>query len=358
MKRIDSHVHISLNHEPSTAEDGALLCELLEDVDRINVLNIVLEKAENLPRNGISLLLKLRHPGRVYSFGGIVMSPGRGEAVEYAAQVEQLRRVGFDGVKLFGKPSVRASRPVAFDDPVYDGLYQALSESGTPLNFHIGDPPEFWDQASIPAFARERGWYYGGGGYSSPEGLLAELTHVLERFPDLRLLAPHMLFLSQDLERLGGLLDRFPNMLTDVTPGRELYFQLSKKPEAAREFFLRYRRRILFGTDNAVCVSRPDCLRSCRETLSAIERFLETEDRFQAWGGDLAGLALPEDVLEDLYWGNFIRWAGAEPAAPDPAQAAAYCSELGSFAARLGCGTAQRELDGVAAALAEFSAAR
>ena len=37
MKRIDSHVHISLNHEPSTAEDGALLCELLEDVDRIKI---------------------------------------------------------------------------------------------------------------------------------------------------------------------------------------------------------------------------------------------------------------------------------------------------------------------------------
>lgn len=357
MKRIDSHVHISLNHEPSTVADGALLCALLEDVERINVLNIVLEKPENLARNGISLLLKLCRPGRVYSFGGIVMPPDKGEAEGYAAQVARLRQVGFDGVKLFGKPSVRASRPFAFDDPVYDGLYRALSDSGTPLNFHIGDPPEFWDRERIPAFALERGWYYGGGGSPSPEELLTEITHVLERFPDLKLLVPHMMFLSQDLGRLGGLLDRFPNLLTDITPGRELYFQLSADPKAAREFFLRYRRRILFGTDNAVSVERPDSVEQCRETLGAVERFLETGDCFQAWGGELAGLSLPREVLEDIYWENFVRWAGAEPAAPDPVRAAEYCGELGRAAACLGCEPARRELDRVAKALAEFSAA-
>lgn len=350
MERIDSHAHISLNAEPSTLADGELLCALLDTVERMNVVNIVLEKPENLQRNGISLLLKLRHPGRIYSFGGIVMDQGRGEAGDYARQVEELLDAGFDGVKLFGKPSVRASRPFPFDDPVYDGLYGALERRGTPLNFHIGDPPEFWDREKIPAFARENGWYYGEGSYPRFEELLGEITGVLERFPGLRLLVPHMMFLSQDLPRLGSLLDRFPNLLTDITPGRELYFQLSRDPEA-RAFFLRYRRRILFGTDDAARVARPGCLAQCRETVAAIRRFLETGDQFSAWGGTLGGLELPEEVLEDIYHGNFTRWAGREPKTPDRARAADYCRGALVRAERAGCELARRELIEVIAQL-------
>lgn len=357
MRRLDSHVHISLNAEISTLADGELLCGLLEDVEQINVLNILLEKPENLPRNGISLLLKLRYPGRIYSFGGIVMPRGRGKAGDYSSQVKRLQTAGFDGVKLFGKPSVRASRPFAFDDPIYDELYGALSESGMPLNFHIGDPPEFWDWEQIPDFAREKGWYYGEGGYPAMEELLEEVTRILEHFPRLKLLVPHMMFLSQDLERLGGLLDRFPNLLTDITPGRELYFQLSRNREAARDFFLRYRKRILFGTDNAVYTRRLNSLEECRQTLAAVERFLETEDHFQAWGGMLMGLGLPEEALEDIYRNNFIRWAGSQPATPDPAAAVEYCRWLRSLAAEQKCVMAERELAGIGMKLAEFCAA-
>ena len=357
MRRLDSHVHISLNAEPSTLADGELLCGLLENVEQINILNILLEKPENLPRNGISLLLKLRNPGRIYSFGGVVMPAGRGEAEEYANQVEALRRAGFDGVKLFGKPSVRASRPIPFDDPVYDGLYGALSQGGTALNFHIGDPPEFWDREQIPGFAWEKGWFYGEGDYPSMGTLLGEITHVLERFPHLKLLVPHMMFLSQELERLGGLLDRFPNLLTDITPGRELYFQLSKNRAAAREFFLRYRKRILFGTDNAVCIHRKDSLEQCRETVKTVERFLETGNRFQAWDGQLEGLALPEEVLEDIYRNNFIRWVGPEPVKPEPSAVVEYCEWLRRRAVRQGCTMAERELTKVIEQLAEFSRA-
>lgn len=348
MEIIDSHAHISLNAEPSTLADGELLCALLDTVGRINIVNIVLEKPENLQRNGISLLLKLRYPGRIYSFGGIVMAPGRGDAGEYARQVGELMDAGFDGVKLFGKPSVRKSRPYPFDDPVYDGLYAELSRRGAPVNFHIGDPPEFWDRGNIPAWAWEKGWYYGAGDYPSMEELLEEIVRVLARFPGLKLLVPHMMFLSQDLARLGALLERFPNLLTDITPGRELYFQLSRDP-GARAFFLRYRRRILFGTDNAARVSRTECLTECRENVAAIRRFLETGEEFSAWGGTLRGLALPEEVLQDLYGGNFIRWVGRSPKVPDGVRAKEYCCAALRRAERAGCSLAQRELAGVIA---------
>ncbi len=355
MRRLDSHVHISLNAESSTLADGELLCRLLDEVEQLNILNIVLEKPENLPRNAISLLLKLRFPGRVYSFGGIVMPRGRGREEDYVRQVELLGRAGFDGVKLFGKPSVRASRPIPFDDPVYDGMYGTLQNSGTPVNFHIGDPPEFWDRDRVPAFAWKNGWYYGEGEYPSMETLLGEIVHVLEKFPRLKLLVPHMMFLSQDLERLRGLLERFPTLLTDITPGRELYFQLSENREKARAFFLRYHGRILFGTDNAVCVQRKDSLEQCRETLSAVERFLETEDRFQAWGGELAGLGLPGEVLGDLYGDNFRRWVGEEPARPQGGSAMEYCGWLRELAARQGCAPAERELTLVMEKMAELA---
>ena len=71
----------------------------------------------------------------------------------------------------------------------------------------------------------------------------------MKRHPRLRILFPHFFFLSKDLGRLAAMLDQYPNVHTDVTPGIELYFNLSDQEKEAKAFFAKYQNRICFGTD-------------------------------------------------------------------------------------------------------------
>jgi len=80
-------------------------------------------------------------------------------------------------------------------------------------------------------------------------------------------------------------------------------------PYAAREWFIKYADRIVFGTD---ITPLPDMYR-------VHYRFLETADEYFPYtteprGGqgrfNIYGVFLPDDVLEKVYNGNFHRLVG------------------------------------------------
>ena len=52
---------------------------------------------------------------------------------------------------------------------------------------------------------------------------------ILERHPKIKFIFAHMYFMSAQLPRLSALLDAYPNMMVDITPGLEIYINLSKK---------------------------------------------------------------------------------------------------------------------------------
>ncbi len=63
-------------------------------------------------------------------------------------------------------------------------------------------------------------------------------------------IAAHMGGYSEDLEFLGGLLDRHPNLSIDTSATKWVVREVSKHPvEKARAFFVKYRTRIVFGSD-------------------------------------------------------------------------------------------------------------
>jgi hypothetical protein len=74
-----------------------------------------------------------------------------------------------------------------------------------------------------------------------------------------------------------------------------------------------------------------------------IYRWLESEDTFrvpdtvdfllgQPEDGVIRGLALPDDVLERIYRGNFTKLAGETPKVLDVGQAISACTQLASIA--------------------------
>jgi predicted TIM-barrel fold metal-dependent hydrolase len=312
-----------------------------------------------------ALYLKSLHPERVYVFGGLdisslFMAPDSCGAM-FAEYVGRLLEMGCDGVKMIeGKPDMRKMLPIPpFDSPAYEPYWKKLEENGVPLIFHVNDPEEFWDAAHVPDWARQQGWFYGDGTFINNEAQYAEVLHVLERHPNQKVIFAHFFFLSAQLPRLADLLDRFPNMCIDLTPGIEMYHNFSRAPQAAREFFMRYQDRILFGTDIGAkaLLSTPEMGIEPEESklrIQVVRRFLETEGEFRLevesgflfgrFSAPFVGIGLPQDVLMKIYSQNFERLAGSRPRPLHPASIVAECERLAALIPVMGA--AQPDIPG------------
>lgn len=304
----DCHTHIM--HGQGGIET-AMVIKKLFNFEWMNVLSIpVWDFAQNLKM----MVFKKQNPEKSYIFGGLIHSK---EVVEtgydYRTQAKNLMALGFDGMKMLeGKPEIRKELQKPLDDPSFDEYYQFLEEEQVPLLIHVADPEEFWDREKVPEWAYNNGWFWGDGTYTSKEDLYQEVDGFLTKFPKLHAIFAHFFFLSADLERTAAFLDKWENVSIDLTPGTEMFVNLSKNPEKAREFFLKYQDRILFGTDNFDPGNEEE-LDNMIKTVRIMRQFLETDDIFQVWDLKFTGIKLDKEVLEKIYYKNFFHYVKTEP---------------------------------------------
>lgn len=258
--------------------------------------------------NALSLYAKLLYPQKVYALAGIRRYAGREENQDMLSRARKLIEAGFDGFKMICKPNARRVLQLEICDEIFHEFYEAAQEEQWPILFHVGDPPAFWNQEKVPRWALENGWYYGGEeGLPSYEDLYRETETVLERFPKLRITFAHFFFCSHRLDYAGRLLDTYPNVCFDITPGSEMYLDFADRPEEAGAFFAKYRDRILFGTDNVAVPGEKAAvnLEESRAKLAWMIRFLETKEEQVIEGMTVRGLGLSGDVSEYIYEKNF-----------------------------------------------------
>ena len=107
----------------------------------------------------------------------------------------------------------------------------------------------------------------------------------------------------ENLAEVGAWLEKYPNLHVEIAAR---IAELGRQPFTAREFFLKYADRILFGTDGPRPVSR----------LTPHWRLLETRDEYFSYAENqyppqglwhIYGLNLPEDVLRKVYAENAVR---------------------------------------------------
>ena len=126
----------------------------------------------------------------------------------------------------------------------------------------------------------------------------------------------HFFFMGYELNRAAALLDRYPGVHLDLTPGIEMYFGFSADRKLSREFFTSYADRIHVGSYGSFS-------RSPVSVISMIKRFLETDEAFDPPHEDpymwpdrrapLRGLKLPREALERVYFRGFERLLGEKP---------------------------------------------
>lgn len=139
------------------------------------------------------------------------------------------------------------------------------------------------------------------------DGLYTEVENMLERFPKLRVIFAHFFFMSGDLNRAADFMDRFPEIYFDLTPGSDMYSDFTEQPEQAREFFIKYQDRIIFGTDNVAVNGdqKENVLERWADKVQKMRKFFETTEEFTYWDMKLRGLGLSKEVCRKIYACNF-----------------------------------------------------
>ena len=324
---VDAHVHYTLDLEP------AAFVRLLDRTGTERANLAVIAHGERVSCTPEALALKALYPGRVWCFGQLdpclYYRGGEDMGAKQAAYAAALLAAGCDGVKLLeGKPQLRRALPIPdFDAPCWEAFWAWAEENAVPVLWHVNDPEAFWDASKVPPWAAAQGWLYDES-YINNEEQYRQVLTVLDRHPGLKLCFAHFFFLSAQLERLAAILEKYPQVRVDLTPGIEMYENFSLDPDGTRAFFARFHDRILYGTDigsrfvyNAggkpfnekENLRRPEIVRAFLtntrpETVPADGNFVIGRPDFE-----MMGLGLRGERLAEILGGNFLRFAEGEP---------------------------------------------
>jgi predicted TIM-barrel fold metal-dependent hydrolase len=234
---------------------------------------------------------------------------GPGWAEKAVAQLEADIAAGAVGVGEVGKGlglSIKKAdgTRLRIDDPALDPIWQACARLGIPVFIHTADPQEFWQPIDyenerwleLALFPRRR---YPPEQFPSFDQLMTERNNLLRKHPRTTFVIAHMGWHANDLGRLARLMTDLPNVYTEV--GAVLY-DIGRQPRAARDFFIRFQDRILFGKDSF----QP-------EEYPYYWRVFETRDDYFDYYRDyhafwkLYGIDLPDEVLKKVYYQNALR---------------------------------------------------
>jgi len=263
-----------------------------------------------------------RYRGRFVMFASLdLRNVGPGSGSRIAAQLEADVRAGAAGVGEIGKGFGLSLRKtdgtrLTLDDPELDPVWETAARLGIPVLIHVGDPAEFFQPLDyqnerwleLALFSNRR--YQDRSRFPSFEELMGERDRLLARHPRTIWVLAHLGWHANDLARLGRMLDSMPNLHAEV--GAILY-DLGRQPRAAREFFLKYQDRLLFGKD----AFQPDEYPYYWRVFETFDEYFDYYRDYHAFW-KLYGLGLPDSVLKKVYYQNALKLVPGIPGSAFP----------------------------------------
>jgi predicted TIM-barrel fold metal-dependent hydrolase len=225
-------------------------------------------------------------------------------------RLETLVKRGAVGIKFWKDLglSVRdaSGELMGVDDERLAPLFDGAAELGIPVMFHTADPDAFFlpidaQNERYEELAAHPDWGFSGAQYSKSQ-LLDQRDRVIARHPKTTFVAAHVAESGENLALAFKLLETYPNVSIDISARAS---ELGRQPYKARELFLKFPDRILFGSD----------LLPEEQMYRLYFRFLETADEYFEYPShasrqgrwNIYGLHLPDDVLRKVYRENALR---------------------------------------------------
>ena len=186
-------------------------------------------------------------------------------------------------------------------------MIRALTLSGTsagglgiPVSIHVADPEAFFhpidaNNERYEELHEHPDWSFYGPQFPSMQQLMEERDHMFAKHPNTTFVALHFGSWPENLDFVEQTLQHYPNVMIEFG-ARE--GELGRQPRRAKELFLKYPDRIMFGTDEGASESM----------YQNYFRWLETDDEYfpySQYPGQgrwmISGMGLPDDVLEKVY---------------------------------------------------------
>ncbi len=227
---------------------------------------------------------------------------------EAVAKLEADVKNGANGLKIYKSLgfSVKdnSGKRVTVDDPRLDAIWSKCGELGIPVLIHTADPKPFWD----PLDENNERWLelktHAGRKRSDTdpapfETLIEEQHRIFKKHSKTTFIAAHFGWYANNLAHLDTLLTALPNVVVEFGA---VIAELGRQPRMAKQFFIKYQDRILFGKDSWV-----------PEEYNTYFRVLETEDEYFPYHKKyhafwkMYGMGLPDNILKKVYYKNAIR---------------------------------------------------
>lgn len=235
--------------------------------------------------------------------------PGYGPAA-----VKELERCYAKGAKGVGEVSdkgmgINYSQGLKYpgmhlDDARLKPLFDKCAELKMPINIHLADPIWMYEKmdASNDGLMNAQTWKIdlSKPGILGFDALMGILENVVKLYPKTTFIACHFANLNHDLDRLGALLDRYPNLYSDISAR---YAESATIPRAMQAFYEKYQDRLLYGTD----MGRDSDMYQVtfRILESNDEHFYGREISTYHWA--MNGFGLLKNQLKKLYRDNALK---------------------------------------------------
>ena len=244
---------------------------------------------------------------------GMVHNTDMYQDIPFEKQAKALLDMGCDGIKMMYDPGTRKSLGYGIDDARWDKLFTYLEDNDVPILIHVNNPENYWDPRELSEAEIARGWGYFSGGFLSKQEIYDETFRMLDRHPRLRVTFAHFFFLSNFIDEATRVMDTYPNVNFDLTPGWEMFLGFSKNIDAWQAFFEKYSDRILFGTDANDRKKERVNKELNALVLAAISRS-EEEFEIPCYGKVLKikGLGLCPETVKKICADNYFKFVGGK----------------------------------------------
>ena len=206
--------------------------------------------------------------------------------------------LGDKGKGLFYcQPSAWGMHP---DDERMVPLFAKCAELKLPVNIHVAEPKWMYEKmdASNDGMMNAFTWRLDNReGIVDHSGMISILDNTLKKNPNTTFVACHLANCCYNLKMIGELIDKHPNLFIDISAR---FAEFAPIPRNAKNFFLKYQDRIVYGTDMGTDYSMYQITFRILET--ADEHFYDHSHFSYHW--PLYGLDLPDEVLEKVYHDN------------------------------------------------------
>lgn len=289
MPRVDMHTHMDAKTQYAKSVEamdqwgGTISISLagLFWVKDNNGSNASPASVRQIPTNDI-VYVREKLNDRILFVPGAFTIPSKG--IWWSVdEIKAFKAQGFVGLKLWPHGKILSSKI----PKIHEQLDEAGRQGMPLIGYHTGDPGNTHsNHAAFPKYEDDT-------------------IKVVEAHPQTTFIFAHGLFMLQSdagMEKLAGIFDKHPNVFVDLS-----YVHNARQPAnytvaKAREFYIKYRDRILFGTDVFGAGAKAEAF---LKELKLLET-AEVADGMHR-GPQMEGLNLPDTVLNHIYYWNAAR---------------------------------------------------